>query len=363
MRKYYPSLAFTVDSIRDTYEFNETCQETVPQAIVAFLESNSFEDAIRTAISLGGDSDTLAAITGSIAEAYYGIPDCIKAKALSYLDDELRAIYFDWVAFAGDYSADNRFRVLTKFVPKISESMQYDRYISEQKSESSWRKIESERRIPMNLSELSEVFVSEFIAYSENDPEFELADYISILNEHDLMWDEPSMMNANIDILDAQCTLALIMGVIRMDHDDPGALVRYMEFGTIQTWLDRLMIIDITHGRLEPEEMCLSSSRFASMPENHWLSFYDGTARRETERFMEESLIQEFSVAETRALLKAIEDIRLEYWYDEYENMSVLDGKSWTLTIRFGDRPPVTWCGTNAYPGNFSALQAVFGMK
>lgn len=66
----------TIDEIRPSYKFNETCQETVPQAIIAFLESQDFEDAIRTAISLGGDADTLAAITGSIAEVYYGgIPE------------------------------------------------------------------------------------------------------------------------------------------------------------------------------------------------------------------------------------------------------------------------------------------------
>jgi len=95
----YYNLNFTIDEIRDTYEFNETCQETVPQAIVAFLESNSFEDAIRTAISVGGDSDTLAAITGSIAEAYYGTPEDIKEKALTYLDADLRSIYDEWCEF------------------------------------------------------------------------------------------------------------------------------------------------------------------------------------------------------------------------------------------------------------------------
>jgi len=94
---YYMNL--TIDAIRDTYEFNETCQVTVPQAIVAFLESNSFEDAIRTAISVGGDSDTLAAITGSIAEAYYGVPEDIKEKALTYLDEGLRSIYDEWCEF------------------------------------------------------------------------------------------------------------------------------------------------------------------------------------------------------------------------------------------------------------------------
>lgn len=72
--EYKYDLSRTLDEIRPTYQFNETCQDTVPQAIIAFLESNDFEDAIRNAISLGGDSDTLAAITGSIAEAAYGIP-------------------------------------------------------------------------------------------------------------------------------------------------------------------------------------------------------------------------------------------------------------------------------------------------
>lgn len=68
-REYY-TMNFTLDEIRDTYAFNETCQDTVPQALEAFFESTSFEDAIRNAISVGGDSDTLAAITGGIAEAY-----------------------------------------------------------------------------------------------------------------------------------------------------------------------------------------------------------------------------------------------------------------------------------------------------
>ena len=77
----YYTLDFTIDGIRPTYAFDETCQRTVPQAIEAFLESTSFEDAIRNAISIGGDSDTLAAIAGSIAEAYYGIPDDLRKQA------------------------------------------------------------------------------------------------------------------------------------------------------------------------------------------------------------------------------------------------------------------------------------------
>lgn len=97
-RDYYP-LDFTIDEIRPAYRFNETCQGTVPQAVTAFLESSSFEDAIRTAVSLGGDSDTLAAITGAIAQAHYGIPSEIRSKALAFLDKDLRRIYDEWEAF------------------------------------------------------------------------------------------------------------------------------------------------------------------------------------------------------------------------------------------------------------------------
>ena len=97
--EYGYDLSRTLDEIRPTYRFNETCQETVPQAIIAFLESTDFEDAIRNAISLGGDSDTLAAITGSIAEAAYGIPDWIKDRAYSYLDEPLKDVLRRWKKF------------------------------------------------------------------------------------------------------------------------------------------------------------------------------------------------------------------------------------------------------------------------
>lgn len=87
--KHYYSLNFTLDEIRETYQFNETCQETVPQALQAFFESTDFEDAIRNAISIGGDSDTVAAICGGVAEAYYGIPTEIRKQALTFLDESL----------------------------------------------------------------------------------------------------------------------------------------------------------------------------------------------------------------------------------------------------------------------------------
>lgn len=94
--KNYYTLDFTLDEIRDTYEFNETSQNTVPQALQAFFESTNFEDAIRNAISIGGDSDTLAAICGGIAEAYYGIPDNIRKQAINFLDKDLLKILIEF---------------------------------------------------------------------------------------------------------------------------------------------------------------------------------------------------------------------------------------------------------------------------
>lgn len=85
--KNYYDIDFTLDSIRETYEFDVSCQGSVPQALEAFFESDSFEDAIRNAISIGGDSDTIGAITGSIAEAYYGVPDNLRYFAMNFLNE------------------------------------------------------------------------------------------------------------------------------------------------------------------------------------------------------------------------------------------------------------------------------------
>lgn len=95
MEKFY-NLDFTLDEIRPTYDFIEICQESVPQALVAFLEAEDFEDTIRNAISIGGDSDTIAAIAGSIAEAYYEVDEEMADEALAYLDEYLLSIVIDF---------------------------------------------------------------------------------------------------------------------------------------------------------------------------------------------------------------------------------------------------------------------------
>ena len=85
-------LSRTCDEIRPGYHHVESCQETVPEAITAFLESDSYEDAVRTAVSLGGDTDTLGAICGAMAEAFFGLPDDLKAQCRECVTEEMREV-------------------------------------------------------------------------------------------------------------------------------------------------------------------------------------------------------------------------------------------------------------------------------
>ncbi len=94
--KSFYNLDFTLDYVRPFYSFDVTCLGSVPHAITCFLESNSFEDAIRNAVSLGGDGDTICAMAGAIAEAYYGIPKELQEKAFEYMDETVQEYYYEY---------------------------------------------------------------------------------------------------------------------------------------------------------------------------------------------------------------------------------------------------------------------------
>ncbi len=97
--KFQYDLSFRLQDIRPFYRFDSSCQGSVPQAIVAFLESADYEQAVRLAVSLGGDCDTLACIAGAIAHAYYGeVPPAIREEALTRLDEPLRAVLLEFEA-------------------------------------------------------------------------------------------------------------------------------------------------------------------------------------------------------------------------------------------------------------------------
>ena len=90
--EFHYDLNRTLDEIRPSFHMDETCQKTVPEAIIAFLEARDFEDAIRNAVSLGGDTDTLGAITGSIAEAYFGVPETLISECRNRINKDMRDV-------------------------------------------------------------------------------------------------------------------------------------------------------------------------------------------------------------------------------------------------------------------------------
>ena len=90
--EFHYDLNRTLDEIRPSFHMHESCQKTVPEAIIAFLEAKDFEDAIRNAVSLGGDTDTLGAITGSIAEAYFGIPEALRSECRNRINKDMRDV-------------------------------------------------------------------------------------------------------------------------------------------------------------------------------------------------------------------------------------------------------------------------------
>ena len=94
--EFHYDLNRTLNEIRPGYHMDETCQKTIPEAIIAFLEAKDFEDAIRNAVSLGGDTDTLGAITGSIAEAYYGIPEWLITECRKRINKDMRIVLDDF---------------------------------------------------------------------------------------------------------------------------------------------------------------------------------------------------------------------------------------------------------------------------
>jgi ADP-ribosylglycohydrolase len=221
IEKGYYALDFNLDSIRESYQFNESCQGTVPQAIKAFIESVSFEDAIRNAVSIGGDSDTLAAITGGIAEAYYGIPLDLKRKALVYLDRELRDIYREWEKFFRKTYPVRKFIYLTKYIGKLE-----------------------------NIEEFSEFYL-DFYHFVHTHPEYEMDIYENILEKNNLMWETDSMRSADASNLGEQCILALITGTFRADYFSNGVLHEFVKDGFIGNWLNRLKALD---DERKPEE-------------------------------------------------------------------------------------------------------------
>lgn len=358
----YYLLDFKIDDIRATYEFNETCQETVPQAIECFLESTSFEDAIRTAISLGGDSDTLAAITGAIAEAYYGVPDDIKKQSLGYLDKELREIYDSWEKFAPD--SGERFRTLTKYIGKISAAAFWGEWIIDTENGGT---PEHPIHFPwVSYRGLIIKFEQEFYQFSESHPEYRLTSYGEILEKNGLKWGGEEMRSAGLTTLDEQGVLALIMGAVRAERFCDGALLGFLKDGSLTSWLKRLKDIDWQQSERVVAEIEFKDGGFFGGYTTYRLAFNPTGAelsQSHSFRGIEPFDKKAYSVDEASVLQQCFAAIHTEYWNADYQNPCVFDGEQWGLTVRYANGYTLEYSGSNAYPESWNELLRFFGIE
>jgi len=356
---YYP-LDFTIDQIRDGYPFDETCQETVPQAIECFLESTSFEDAIRVAISLGGDSDTIAAITGSIAEAYYGVPAAIRDEALNYLDADLRAIYDEWTAFIG--VDDEKCKMLTKYIGKIMASESFGEWVVDRENDGT---PEHPIQWPfVNYSGLVSAFETEFYQFHHVHPEYSLAEYTKILEKNGLKWDVDEMCAADIQSLDEQCILALIMGAVRAEHFSDGVLLGFFKDGSIEKWLKRLKDIDWQREWRQPVDIRLRIGGYGGY-QTHLLVLDDHGGYLNTFPWRTPEEEKRYTADEVKKLRRTFESLHVEYWMSHYAPMRevVTDGESWELHVKYDDGRFLTFAGYISYPENWNDLLDLFEIE
>lgn len=338
---YYP-LDFRIDDIRPHYEFNATCQGSVPQAITCFLESGSFDDAIRTAVSLGGDSDTIAAIAGAIAEAYYGVPQAIGERALSYLDDRLRGIYDRWTAFAP--ACGEPHRVMTKYIGRLSEA----------------------RMTGGNLLEPMDDFP--LAAFEADWLEGGLAqrDYGDALAAMGLPLDADRLIAQDVGTLSTRQVLALITAAFRNEHFSGGAMERYLSSGAMLRWLKRLKDID---WQKHPRDIVtIELMLYSMMMQSRHAVRFGGSDRDQvhTERSCGFSGPIAYGHGQIEDAQERLKALHFEYWlasYPQRGDMRVLDGEQWSLSVRYSDGYALHFDGDNTYPMQWEALLDFLGIE
>jgi len=360
-RDYY-SLDFTIDEIRDTYQFNETCQDTVPQAIVAFLESTSFEDAIRIAISVGGDSDTMAAITGAIAEGYYGVPSWIREKALSFLDEELLAIYNDWQLFLGQDAEVSKYHVLTKYIGSFSELESYVEFIREPVGDDSFS-----FPYQMSYSDLTDIiklFADEFLQFLESRLEYQLTSSGSFALSSMHSWEHNSFKYTFSDALNEDQILSILLDAVKSQRTDKHHLIDMIKDGSLLKLLKKLKTIESKNLPKTVKEIYFENGGYSGFDRYH-IYFSDQSARlvkTQHPNNLIPSKIQ-YTPEETKEFLDRFRELHVECWKNEYTESSINNETYWTLAVKLEGSRGRVWSGSSAYPSNWDDLLTVFGIE
>ncbi|HPR39745.1 MAG TPA: ADP-ribosylglycohydrolase family protein [Oscillospiraceae bacterium] len=224
--KYHYDLSRSLDTIRPDYTFDETCQGTVPEAITAFLLSESFEDAVRKAVSLGGDSSTLAAVAGSIAEAFYGIPAELADRARSMLDKRLLAVLERWDGDLSVRRTGSGEHDILKYLPYFEKNPKTEYDVIKPEG------AEEEIRIP-HYDDVMQNFIRDFYLSDYVDKAFSLT-----LSKHGIRTYEDMVIE--LPFADRETLCAMLTLVFRGELVSRGNIARAAESGIIGDILGRL---------------------------------------------------------------------------------------------------------------------------
>lgn len=240
-KQYGYFLDFKLDDIRESCQFDESSAGTVPPAIVAFLESDNFEDAIRNAISIGGDSDTMAAITGSIAEAFYGVPSDIEDKALKYLPPKLFTILREFNKAITPILTVSKFQTLSNTDIEALRSLN----ARIQSHNGDWGVYYQSKKTEFGVNTLPWVEPNELTQ-----------EFVQFMYDKDLVvnfdwknWQEGREWLAlkdeiKYEKLGIETALKLLTAVIRNDRFNEGALVSVFEDGTFPRIIKTLLTLE-----------------------------------------------------------------------------------------------------------------------
>ena len=357
---YYP-LDFTIDEIRPNYRFSATCQESVPQAIECFLEANSFEDTIRTAISLGGDSDTIAAIAGSMAEAYYGIPEDIRESALDYIDAELRLIVDEWEAFIGKDT--ERFKVLTKYInsgiadatSEVVMDSPVDKWLSEDEEDVS----------PNEQVDLVNDFVQEVNQFINAHPEYKRTSGQAVIKEDDGKLDQSELLLRNPKELEAKKNLELILEVTGTEPFNENNLLEFFRDDTIIKSLRRLKEIDQPSSK-KLKAVYLEIGKVEATMAYKILVEADQATLFKYRVLDEASQAKPYLVLDPDTLSADWSEIHTECWRSDYPDQAwppVYSGEQWLLFIQYEGMRGEKYKGDNNYPENWDKLLDLFRIQ
>ncbi|HSR04066.1 MAG TPA: ADP-ribosylglycohydrolase family protein, partial [Proteiniclasticum sp.] len=321
----------------------------------------SFEDAIRIAISVGGDSDTLAAITGAIADGYYGVPSWIREKALSYLDDELLAIYNDWQMFLGQDAEVSRFHVLTKYIGIFSELASYVEFISEPEGDDS---LSSPFQMSYSdLKDITKLFAEEFLQFLESRLEYQLTSSGSISLSSMHSWEHNSFKYTFSDALNEDQILSLLLDAVKAHKTDKHHLVDMIKDGSLLKLLKKLKTLESKNLPKTVEEVYLTMGGYFGGTEVHHIKFEGDSALLANTLWQDSPIENQYSSEDAKPLLDQFKKLHLDYWKNEYIDSSILDGTHWELAVKYKENRGTLWSGINSYPPDWNNLLTFFGIE